>query len=223
MTDYYELFKGEVEKTCGEYGRAVAALKKELAGIEKRLEDEKDNARRLQERGAKLETQTATQKCLTGTKNQYEGFRASLLKLNRQAEASETLVTALQGLLDKKTKELAHAEDNLVIVLRNCLVSHRPVADGQIEDLLLAAFGEYDAFLAAWRRIFDEYGKSFVCNNETYSPGPWPAREVEELRSRLDVSARRRASRKAVEVPKVSEPVQAPAEATGTPQAVQTE
>jgi len=236
MTDYYELFKGEVEKTCGEYAAKVRDLKQQVVRIGKRLADEQNNGGRLQTRIDALKAKAGGDS-LTGSKNSYEKFRASLTKLGRDLETSSALQTALGELLDKKTKELAHTEDNLVIMLRNCLVSHRPVADERIEDLLGVVIAEYDSFLGAWQRLFADYGHTFYCSSESYCPGVSSAREVEELRSSLDVSARRRASRKAAEAPKVAEPQQAsepsesgkapvePAQqdAPGPPQSVQDE
>jgi len=225
MTDYYELFKGEVEKTCGEYAAKVRDLQKQVERISKRLAEEKNNGERLQRRIEALKGKAGGEN-LTGDKNSYEKFRVSLTKLGRDSETSGTLQTALGQLLGEKTKDLALAENNLTLALRGCVVSCRPVADEKIEDLLLATFAEYDAFLETWRRIFDEFGHTFYCSSESFCPGPWPAREVEELRSRLDVSARRRASRKAAEVPKVAEPAasaqQKPQEAPQTVQDGQT-
>jgi len=223
MTDcYYELFKGEVEKTCGERAAELRDLQRQVAGAAKRLTDERDAVRRLQDRIERLRQESG--KSLTGNKNAYERYRSDLTKRSRDLDTSRSMVESLEQLLKKKQVDVNEAESNLKIVLRNCVVEHRHAADTKIEELLRAALDERDAFLDGFRRIFADFGQSFVANTEELCPGVWAGDEVENLRSRLAASEQRRACRKALEVSKSAQSVQdAPTEATETPQIVEAE
>jgi len=184
MANYYELMKAGADERCREYFATVRTLAAQLPKVKKRLEDERRNRDNLQNRLEKLKELSV--ESLAGDANSYEKYKVSMKKLQNELQVSEEIIeNVTRKVLPGAEQRLKDAERNLSIVLRQIIIETRKDADAEINELLRNCVRQYDLFLEASARIFQDYGLTFICSDESYCPGPWPAMEVRDMRLRL--------------------------------------
>lgn len=184
MVNYYEQFKPTADVRAKSYFKIVSDLAKQIPVVEKRLADERLAAENFKSRFAKLEELSI--ESLSGDVGSFEKYKTSMKKLQNDLEISEEITDNIEKrILPAAKQRLDDATTNLKIVLNQLVLSSRKFADAEINILLKSCIVEHDSFLDAFGKIFQDYGLVFIANDEAQCPGPWPEREIEEMRIRL--------------------------------------
>jgi len=184
MTDYYTKFQPKAESRCKELYKIFSDLKAQLPKVRKRLEDEKQNRDNLQNRLAKLKEISV--ESLAGDASSYEKYKVSMRKLQNELQIIEEIIENVTNkILPSAESRLRDAETNLKIILNQMVILCRKDADAEINQLLRDCITEYESFLSAFEQIFQDYGQSFICSDESYCPGPWLAQEIGNMKIRL--------------------------------------
>jgi hypothetical protein len=181
--DYYAELKQQGEQRCKAFHKTVTDLRNQLPKVRKRLEAEKGNRGRLEDRLAKLQELSMEK---ISEQNSYEKYKVSMRRLRAELEASQEIIANIETrTLPDADQKLKTSEMNLRIVLDQLAIENRKRADSEINSLLRQCVNEYDSCLDANTKIYQDYGLTFICRDETFCPGPWKAEEVHGMRVRL--------------------------------------
>jgi len=181
---YYEQLKPKAEETVSTYYKVITDLQQQIPKIKKRLEDEKSNKDRLQNRIAKL--QELSIESLTGGQNEYEKYKVSMKKLNNDLQVSEEIVLNIQtNILPNAKQRLQDSERNLKIKLNAFLLQSRCIADEKINLLMQDVINERQNFLDAFETIYSDYGLGFIVNDESFCPGIFSTDQIRDIKIRI--------------------------------------
>lgn len=189
VTDYYKMFSTQCSKTLVPLHDNVTLLAEQVASLRKNLDVEtalmnKHKASMQAMKEKPLEFQGSPH--VDDEVRELKSFKQRALSLANEIQAAELTCNSLQTAFEKKTAELEAVTEQLKNQLTAAIRVHRSVADRNFNMLLEAAFAEQNAFLDAFRRIYEDYGQNLHISDETLIPGVMNINDVSELKFRIE-------------------------------------
>ena len=195
--DYYTQLSQKAKERTAKHLQKIAEIEKTLTAAIKNLDSEKSAEKSLSGHIERLKARSSD--FLTDDKMSFERFKKDLRKNAVDLEISQESIRILEGIiLPEKRKLLESTQKDLELTLRILTTETVAVAEKVIGDLLRQAEAERESFIDAVKKMHEDYGLTFVFNDERLVPGAWPASEQLELKPAIGIQT--------VE-PEVAEPV----------------
>jgi len=175
-TDYYQQFHSLAGQVVFPIYQKVQREDRNIDDLQKKLEKEKKSLSDLQARRARLHEKTP---------ENIEGFKKSLKKIAEETEPTQAAIDLLEGLLADAQTQRKNRRLELKNALQRMMIQKRPQGDAIIHSLLRQARAEYDAYVEAFQKLYQEYGCTVDYVSESHYPGTYSAAEWQDLEARM--------------------------------------